>query len=133
MYSAEQMFDLVNDVRRYPEFLDGCRTTEVLSESEAFIEARLTIAKSGFSQSFSTHNDLERPSRMTMRLMDGPFDRLEGVWCFTPLSPDACKVSLDMEFEMANKLKGAAMSLAFKQIANMMVDAFVTRASEIYG
>ncbi|MGB1093002.1 MAG: type II toxin-antitoxin system RatA family toxin [Oceanobacter sp.] len=133
MYSAEQMFDLVNDVRRYPEFLDGCQKTEVLNESENFIEARLTISKSGFSQSFSTHNDIVRPDRMVMKLLDGPFDTFEGIWRFTPLSEEACKVSLDMNFTMANKLKGAAMGLAFKQIANMMVDAFVKRAKVVYG
>lgn len=133
MHSAEQMFDLVNDVRRYPEFLQGCKATQVLNEGDDFIEATLTISKAGVNQSFSTHNNLVRPERMEMRLLDGPFTRFEGIWRFQALSDEACKVSLDMEFEMGNKLAGAAMGAVFKQVAGMMVDSFVKRAKEIYG
>lgn len=133
MHSAEQMFALVNDVRRYPEFLDGCKATEVLNEGDDFIEATLTISKAGVNQSFSTHNTLRRPERMEMRLLDGPFSRFEGIWRFQALSDDACKVSLDMEFEMSNRLAGVAMGAVFKQIANMMVDSFVKRAKQVYG
>ncbi|WP_221801132.1 type II toxin-antitoxin system RatA family toxin [Oceanobacter mangrovi] len=133
MYSAEQMFDLVNDVRRYPEFLDGCKKTEVIDEGDDFIEARLTISKAGIDQSFSTHNRLVWPEKMEMQLLDGPFTRFHGIWHFHKLADDACKVSLDMEFEVANKITGMALSAVFKQVANMMVDAFVKRAKEIYG
>jgi len=132
MYSAEQMFELVNDVRRYPEFLDGCKATEVIAEGDDFIEASLTISRAGLNQSFSTHNQLVRPERMEMRLLDGPFTRFHGVWHFQKLSDEACKVSLDMEFEVANKLTGVALGAVFKQVANMMVDSFVKRAKEIY-
>lgn len=133
MHSAEQMFELVNDVRRYPEFLDGCQATEVLAEGDDFIEATLTISKAGVNQSFSTHNTLVRPERMEMRLLNGPFSRFEGIWRFQVLADNACKVSLEMEFEMGNRLAGAAMGLVFKQVANMMVDSFVKRAKQIYG
>ncbi len=133
MHTAEQMFDLVNDVRRYPEFLQGCQATEVLAEGDDFIEARLTIAKAGVNQSFSTRNTLQRPERMEMRLVDGPFTHFHGVWHFYPLSDEACKVSLDMDFDVGNKLAGVALGVVFKQVANMMVDAFVKRAKEIYG
>ena len=133
MYTADQMFDLVNDVRRYPEFLNGCERTEVLAEGNDFIEATLTIAKAGIKQSFSTHNQLERPFRMHMTLLDGPFTRFEGIWHFDALSEEACKVSLDMDFEVANKVTGIALGAVFKQVANMMVDAFVKRANEVYG
>jgi len=133
MHSAGQMFDLVNDVRRYPEFLQGCKATEVIAEGDDFIEATLTIAKAGVNQSFSTRNTLIRPERMEMRLLDGPFTRFEGVWHFQALSDEACKVSLDMEFDVANKLAGVALGAVFKQVANMMVDSFVKRAKEIYG
>lgn len=133
MYTAEQMFELVNDVRRYPEFLEGCKKTEVISEGDDFIEARLTIAKAGFNQSFSTHNRLVRPEKMEMELIDGPFTRFYGVWHFHKLSDKACKVSLDMEFEVSGKISGVALGVVFKQVANMMVDAFVKRAKVVYG
>jgi ribosome-associated toxin RatA of RatAB toxin-antitoxin module len=127
------MFDLVNDVRRYPEFLEGCKKTEVINEGEDFIEARLTIAKAGFNQSFSTHNRLIRPEKMEMELLDGAFSKFYGVWHFQRLSDQACKVSLDMEFEVGNRITGAALGAVFKQVANMMVDAFVKRAKVVYG
>lgn len=133
MHSAEQMFDLVNDVRRYPEFLQGCQATEVISEGDDFIEARLTISMAGIKQSFATRNTLERPVRMEMKLVDGPFSKFEGIWRFQALSPEACKVSLDMEFEVANRITGVALGAVFKQVANMMVDSFVKRAKSIYG
>ena len=132
MHTAEQMFDLVNDVRRYPEFLSGCEKTHVIDEGDDFIKAELTISKAGIHQSFSTHNTLERPARMEMRLLDGPFSHFYGVWTFEALSEEACKVSLDLEFEMGNKVKAMAMAAVFKQVANMMVDSFVKRAAQVY-
>ena len=133
MHSAEAMFDLVNDVRRYPEFLQGCTATRVIAQDDNFIEAELTLSKAGFQQSFTTRNDLQRPYRMEIRLVEGPFSRFTGVWHFHALADNACKVTLELEFEMASKLAGAAMGALFKQVAGMMVDAFVKRAKEIYG
>jgi len=133
LHSAEQMFDLVNDVSRYPEFLQGCEATRVIAQDDSFIEAELTLAKAGFQQSFITRNTLIRPTEMQMSLVDGPFSRFAGTWRFQVLSEGACKVSLELEFEMASRLAGAAMGAVFKQVAGMMVDSFVKRAKEIYG
>lgn len=132
LHTAEQMFDLVNDVRRYPEFLQGCESTHVIDESEDFIEARLTLAKAGFEQSFTTRNELSRPEAMKISLVEGPFSKFTGTWHFQKLSDEACKVTLELEFEMASRIAGAAMGALFKQVAGMMVDAFVKRAKEIY-
>ncbi len=133
MYSAEQMFDVVNDVRKYPEFLQGCQASKVIAEGEDFIEAELTLSKAGFTQSFVTRNLLTRPELMEINLVDGPFSKLRGTWRFQALAEDACKVSLDLEFEVANRLAGAALGALFKQVANTMVDAFVKRGKQIYG
>lgn len=133
MHSAEQMFDLVNDVRAYPQFLQGCQATEIIAEGDDFIEATMTLAKAGLKQSITTRNILVRPESMEMTLVDGPFSKFAGIWRFQPLSDDACKVTLDMEFEVASKLAGVALTALFKQVANIMVDAFVKRAKQIYG
>ncbi|MDF1764053.1 MAG: type II toxin-antitoxin system RatA family toxin [Oleibacter sp.] len=133
MHSAEAMFDLVNDVSQYPEFLPGCRAARVLESSGSFIEAELTLSKAGFEQSFITRNHLTRPERMEITLVEGPFSRFAGHWQFQPLSDDACKVSLELHFEMGNPITGAAMGALFKQVAGMMVDAFVKRAKVVYG
>lgn len=133
MYSAEQMFDLVNDVARYPEFLQGCDQSRVIHADSESIEAELTLSKMGLSQSFTTRNQLQRPQRMEMQLVDGPFSHFSGVWQFDALSEEACKVSLHMEFDINNRLAGMALSTLFKQVANNMVDAFVQRAQVVYG
>ncbi len=133
MHTAEQMFDVVNDVRKYPEFLPGCQATRVIDESDEFIEAELTLSKAGFTQSFVTRNRLVRPELMELSLVDGPFAKFRGQWRFHALSDDACKVSLDLEFEVTNRIAGAALSALFKQVANSMVDAFVKRGKQVYG
>lgn len=133
MHSAEQMFDLVNDVRAYPQFLQGCQATEVIAEGDGFIEASMTLAKAGLKQSITTRNVLLRPESMEMTLVDGPFSKFSGIWRFQALSDEACKVTLDMEFEVANRLAGVALTALFKQVANIMVDAFVKRAKQVYG
>lgn len=133
MYSAEQMFDVVNDVRKYPEFLQGCQASKVIAEGDDFIEAELTLSKAGFTQSFVTRNTLMRPELMEINLVEGPFSELRGTWRFHALADNACKVSLDLEFEVTNRLAGAALNVLFKQVANTMVDAFVKRSKQVYG
>lgn len=133
LHTAQQMFDLVEDVRRYPEFLPWCAATEVICETEDTLEATLHLAKGGLKYSFTTRNQLERPERMTLTLVKGPFKSLAGVWTFTPLSDEASKVELNLNFEFSGKLTGVAMSKVFNSVATTLVDAFVSRADQIYG
>lgn len=133
LHSAEQMFDLVNAVEDYPDFLSGCVRTEVISRTDDELVATLHLAKGGLKYQFSTRNELERPGRMTLQLVEGPFSRLQGEWKFVPLSEEACKVVLSLEFEMGNKLTSLAVGKLFEQVATSMVDAFVSRADAVYG
>lgn len=132
-HSAEAMFDLVNDVDRYQEFLPWCGGSEVLSRGEDEMRARIVIAKAGLEKAFTTHNRFQRGKMLEMRLVEGPFRRLDGYWRFQPLREDASKVSLDLEFEFSNPILKMALSKVFTQIASTMVDAFVKRAEELYG
>ncbi|WP_226663410.1 type II toxin-antitoxin system RatA family toxin [Microbulbifer aggregans] len=133
MFSAEQMFDLVNDVASYPQFLPGCRGAEILQQDEHTLEARLDLARAGISQSFITRNSLQRPARMDLTLVDGPFSEFNGAWTFTPLADNACKVAFALSFSARNRLIGAAAGKLFSGIANQMVDAMCERAKQIYG
>ena len=133
LHTSEQMFDLINDVRRYPEFLPWCSGTSVVSESADVLEATLKLSKGGLGYHFTTRNELVRPHSMRIGLVDGPFKRLEGVWTFTSLSEEACKVELNLSFEFEGKLTGMAMSKVFNGVATTLVDAFVARADQIYG
>lgn len=132
LHTAEQMFDLVNDVERYPEFLPWCAGVEVVSRSEEALVATLHLSKGGLKYSFTTRNRLVRPQQMTMELVDGPFSSLAGVWTFKALSEEASKVELSLQFEFSGKLSALAMGKVFNQIATTMVDAFVSRADQIY-
>ncbi|MCF7979743.1 type II toxin-antitoxin system RatA family toxin [Lamprobacter modestohalophilus] len=132
-HSAQQMFDLVADVEGYPRFLPWCHSATLLSRDEHELCGRIEVARLGVRQVFSTCNKLEPPERMYLRLKDGPFRKLSGVWTFTHLREDACKVELQLDFEFSGRLIDKAFGGVFGQIANSMVDAFCKRADEVYG
>ncbi|WP_188150908.1 type II toxin-antitoxin system RatA family toxin [Teredinibacter waterburyi] len=132
-YSAEQMYQLVNDFESYPQFMKGCVGAELLSRGEDWLEARLELSKAGIQQSFVTHNDLIPPTTMRLRLVEGPFTHMEGEWFFQALSATACKVNFWLEFEFSNKLLGFAAGRLFEQAASEQVDALCRRAKTVYG
>ncbi|MGH1431976.1 MAG: type II toxin-antitoxin system RatA family toxin [Neptuniibacter sp.] len=132
LHTAEEMFDLINDVERYPEFLPWCAKTEVVSRTDEELVATLFLSKGGLNYSFTTRNQLNRPTRMTLELVEGPFSSLAGVWDFKVLSDEASKVSLNLQFDFSGKIASFAMSKVFNQVATTLVDAFVTRADQVY-
>lgn len=131
-YSAQQMFDLVNDIEAYPQYMDGCVSAKILKREGDWLEARLELSKAGVSQGFVTRNQLVVPERMTMVLVDGPFKWLQGCWNFTALAEHACKVSFELEFELQNRLLGMAVGKLFESVATKQVDALCVRAKQIY-
>ncbi len=134
LYSAAEMYHLVNDIADYPNFLPWCRSSEVISESETEMIATVEIAKGVLNKSFTTRNQLQKDRRIDLELVDGPFKQLSGFWQFEPLKTEnACKVSLDLEFEFDNAMMSIAAKPIFTQIANSLVDAFCKRAVEVYG
>lgn len=132
-YTAAQMFDLVDRVSDYPEFLPWCGGAEELSRNEDEVNASVTISHSGINKAFTTCNRLQKNKMIEMELVNGPFKHLHGFWRFETLSDSACKVSLDLEYEFSSKLLGMAVGPVFSQIANSMVDSFCQRADKIYG
>lgn len=133
MHSDQAMFDLVNDVANYPQFMDGCQSAEVFEHSDVMMVARLDLKKAGVKTSFMTRNRLNSPTTIEMSLEDGPFKTLRGVWHFKALTPEACKVSLDLEFEFNSMAMGMAASKLFSNMANNLVDSLCRRADQVYG
>jgi len=133
MFSARQMYDLVNDVAAYPQFLPGCVGSRVVSSDDNVMIASVDVAKVGISKTFTTRNTLVADERVDMQLVDGPFKLLEGGWTFLSLDDHACKVSLDLVFEFDNKLAEFAFGKVFKELAGNMVSAFSERAKVVYG
>lgn len=132
-YTAAEMYDLVNDIESYPEFLPWCKTSTVLQRSDDEVRASLELARGGIQKTFTTHNRLQRNKMIEMRLVDGPFRQLEGFWRFQELNAENSKVMLDMEFEFSSKLLSMTVGPVFSQITNSLVDAFTHRAIQVYG
>lgn len=132
-YSAAAMFELVNAIEAYPQFMDGCVGASVLERSNDTIKARLDLAKGGMRYSFTTCNRLLPPERIELTLVEGPFKTFQGEWTFQALNAQACKVALHLQFEMSGRLLNFAARKMFDSIANQMVDALVKRAYKLYG
>jgi ribosome-associated toxin RatA of RatAB toxin-antitoxin module len=135
-YSAEEMFALVTDVAKYPQFLPWCDHASVLAGHAAGMKAEIGIAFGGIHQTFTTHNEHVAGRKVTMRLVDGPFSTLDGQWNFTPLGPPgqrACKAELELHYGFKNAALAALVGPVFDKIAGNLVDAFVKRAEQVYG
>ncbi len=132
-HSAEAMFRLVDDVESYPKFLPWCGGTNVKTKNDEITEAAIMINFHGIKQSFTTRNEKIFPSRMDVKLIDGPFKRLQGHWNFIALNEGACKVELVLEYEFANKWLEKIVGPVFGRIAGSLMEAFVKRADSLHG
>jgi len=132
-YSALQMFNLVNDVARYSEFLPGCVSSIVLEQSDDLMVALMELKKGPVAQTFTTRNTLVIGQSISIELQDGPFEYLHGTWTFKALNDVASKVELELSFKFSNKLAAVAFSGMFNTLVSKLVDSFVTRAAVIYG
>lgn len=131
-YTAKQMYDIVNDVSRYSEFLPWCAEARILEQNDRMMEASVLMKKGKLNHSFTTRNDLTDGENIRMNLVNGPFKKLEGDWAFTNLSENASKIELNLEFEFSNGIVGLLIGPVFTQIANTLVDAFCKRAHQLY-
>jgi len=131
-FSAQQMFDLVDDIASYHQFVPYCQSSQELERSQQQVTATLVVAKSGIAKSFTTCNQLHSPNQIDMQLVDGPFSHLSGHWRFVALSDSACKIELDLQFEFSNRLTSMAFSKIFNKLMLSMITAFTERAEKIY-
>ncbi len=131
-YTAAQMYALVNDVARYPEFLPWCSGSSVREVGETERVASVDIVRGVLRTSFTTRNTLQLDREIMMYLVDGPFKNLAGQWLFAPIAERGSRVSFRVEFEFRNPLTAAAFNSVFESLCGTIVDAFVTRARQIY-
>lgn len=132
-YSDRQMFELVNDIEAYPQYMTGCLGARVLERRDDEVIAELELGKGGLRYSFTTRNVLVPPQRMDMHLVEGPFRHFEAHWHFEPLSDRACRVSLFMDFEVASGLANMALRKVFEAVSASQVSAVCKRATQVYG
>jgi ribosome-associated toxin RatA of RatAB toxin-antitoxin module len=132
-YSPEQMYDLVDAVEEYPAFLPWCGAATVAHRDDQCTRATITIQFRGIRQRFTTENAKVRPTEMIIRLVEGPFSRLDGSWRFTGLASQGCKVELSLRYEFSSRILEKLIGPVFGHIAVSLVDAFARRAERIYG
>lgn len=134
-YTPKQMYDLVNDIQSYPNFLPWCSNTEIVEQNDESMIATIEISAKGLKQSFTTRNYLKPHESIEMHHLDGPFGQLKGVWTFQPSSDDqnGCDIYLDLAFEVSGGLKAKLFGMVFNKAADKLVSSFTQRAHEIYG
>lgn len=137
-YTAQQMYDLVADVERYPEFLPWCAAARVREEKPAeygrLMEADLVISFKVFRERFGSRVELhDNDMKIVTEYIDGPFKYLKSTWGFEPLDEGGCKVSFFVDFEFRNFVLQRAIGLVFNEAMRRIVQAFERRAAELYG
>jgi ribosome-associated toxin RatA of RatAB toxin-antitoxin module len=135
-YSPAEMYSLVTDVAKYPQFLPWCDHATVQSVDESGMTAEIGLSFGGIRQTFTTRNSHQPDSRVSMQLVKGPFSKLDGEWLFSPVgdgSQRACKVTLLLNYGFENGTLGKLVGPVFDKIAGSLVDAFVKRAQAVYG
>lgn len=131
-HSAAQMFDLVADVEKYPQFMPWCGGTRVSHRDEHGMQASITIALAGLKQTFTTRNTHQYPNKIELELVDGPFSTLKGEWLFNALTEDACKVIFTLQYEFSSRTLETLVGPIFNRIATSFIDSFTQRALSCY-
>jgi ribosome-associated toxin RatA of RatAB toxin-antitoxin module len=130
--SARQMYDLVEDIESYPEFLQWCSGAHVRERTAGRTVATLDVGMPPMRQSFTTENTNVPGKSIDLRLLHGPFRRFDAHWKFTPLGSGA-KVEFSVAYELADPFLVLSLEPMFEGMAGTMVDAFTRRAERLYG
>jgi len=123
-----RIYELINDIEAYPQFVPGITHARVESRSKDDIVATLGVRRGPLQTEFTTRNELEPDKRIFMRLLRGPFKTLEGEWTLTPVGRGGCRIDLVIRFAFASRLSGVLFEPLFQETAASLVDAFVARA-----
>jgi ribosome-associated toxin RatA of RatAB toxin-antitoxin module len=132
-HSCETLFALVDDVESYPEFLPWCSGARVFSRDERTTHARIDVDYHGLRSHVTTRNAKEPPTRMTLVLEEGPFERFTGEWTFTALGSEGCRVEFALDYKASGGAIASVLEGVFGFIASTLVDRFVERASQVAG
>lgn len=131
-FTPAQMFELVDRCEDYKQFLPWCGGAEVHDRSDTVTHATLHVSYHGIKTQFTTENAKDFPTRMEIRLREGPFRHLDGIWRFNPLGDAACKIEFELHYEFSSRLLEKVLGPVFNHIANTFVDSFVKRAEAVY-
>lgn len=131
-YTQEQLFDLVADIERYPEFLPWCRAARVLERGDNELLGELVISFSHMSESYVSRVTLARPHSIDVAMVRGPFEYLTNRWRFTPLDGGKTQVDFYLDFKFRSRILEKLIGGLFAKATNKMVEAFRGRAESLY-
>lgn len=132
VHKAKLMYDIVNRVDLYQEFLPWCSESTILESTDNTMTATVFMKKGLLDQSFTTKNKMLSEQKIELELLDGPFKKLSGTWIFSDISDHGSKISLQLNYEFSNTIIAMVVGPVFNQIANALVDSFCKRANELY-
>lgn len=132
-HSPAQMYALVNDFERYPSFLPWCSKAKIESRSGQELVASLQIDYFRVKQQFSTRNTCVEGESILMKLVDGPFESLDGRWQFLPLGEIGCKIEFRLSYQFSSRILEKLIGPVFDHISASLVDAFIKEADRVYG
>jgi coenzyme Q-binding protein COQ10 len=132
-YSAEQMFDLVADVGKYPEFLPWVIATRIRTRTEEELIADMLVGFKALREKFTSRVELSRPGRLEVHYVDGPMKDLDNLWLFHTLEDGGCELEFSVDFTFRNRMFEMLAGQYFDRAFRKMVAAFETRAEELYG
>ncbi|MBF0131421.1 MAG: type II toxin-antitoxin system RatA family toxin [Magnetococcales bacterium] len=131
-FSAQQMFELVADMDRYPEFIPWLVKSRKFEVTEKGFKSEMTFAFKGLRETFCTYDEVDPPHRITISNLSGPFSHLDSEWQFIDM-PNGSKVAFSIDFTFSKKLVDLAMGPVFSKASHSMVESFCKRAEQIYG
>ena len=132
-HPPEQLFDLVADVEKYPEFLPWCVDARIRRREGDLVVADLVIGYRMFRERFTSTVALNRPDRIDVTYAEGPFRYLNNHWIFAPEGPDSCVIDFFVDFEFRSRVLQAMVGRVFGEAVKVMVHAFERRADELFG
>lgn len=132
-YTPEEMFDLVADVEKYPQFLPWCVATRVTRKDDNQVMADMVIGYKMFRERFTSRVTLDRSRRIDVAYFEGPFKYLNNHWIFQPREGGACEIDFFVDFEFRSALLRRVIGLVFNEAVRIMVRAFAKRAETVYG
>jgi len=129
---AERIFDIVEQAEHYPKFIPWCTGATITERGDDIVAAHITVEYHHVRFNFRTRNPKRRPEWLEVQLVEGPFRRFEGMWRFTPLSPQACKIEFGLRCELSDFFFGKLATPVFNYVTDTLVDAFVKRAERVH-
>jgi|TARA_B100001173_G_scaffold128125_1_gene111166 ribosome-associated toxin RatA of RatAB toxin-antitoxin module len=130
LHNREKMFNLVDSVEDYPNFLPWCDQSKIIKRTKKITKASISINYHNVKQSFTTENVKTYPSKMNINLVDGPFKTLKGEWNFIEIEKGACKIEFELQYEFSNYILNKLISPVFNMIANTFIDNFIEKANK---